>query len=725
MSQISIWKNNHFCPVAFLMIVIIIGFISSEVVAQSIRLQNDQLLLEFDENNGALTSINDLNRSKKLLVNQGGGSPWELYLFDSNDTFINIYAATEFSFTRPDTSTLQLVWQKFADLDVEDIKVKATISMDGNNPISKWAISVTGLNGKKLSKLVFPNVEGIEDLGSERLAVPVWMGQLLENPRMHLAKEDDKAFEWDYPGPLSMQFLTLYNTKGNGFYAASNDSLSYYKQLSVSVDSLQNMTYKLTNYPEIDATADSYEPRYEAIIGTFMGDWITAAEMYREWGSGQQWSKKSRLKNGLIPSWIEDTALWVWNREESDMVLKPALELKEQLGLPVSVLWHWWHQGQYDVSFPEYFPPREGNDSFIAAVDSAKQQDVNAIVYMNQLQWGSSTRSFDTEDASIFTVKDRDGDMISHAYNIFTGKSLTNMCIATDFWKDKYTSLAEKSIEIYGVSGIYMDQACLSRMCYDEDHNHPVGGGNYWPENSAMLTQQIRSAVPPDQQVALAGEGGLETYLPYLDLFLTLQVSKERYAGIGSWHTIPLFQAVYHEYGITFGSYSSLLSPPYDDNWPKENAPEKELSLLPENFNRQFLMEQARSFVWGMQPTIANYQSSLAIERKEEIQYLKKLTAVRQKALKYLLYGKFVRTPSFQIPEEEMDISRLSIYAGQGDERVTTSAGRFPVIYAGSWKSEDGHLGIALASISEDSFPVRFNFDASQYGLSSSGDIYI
>ncbi len=57
---------------------------------------------------------------------------------------------------------------------------------------------------------------------------------------------------------------------------------------------------------------------------------------------------------------------------------------------------------------------------------------------------------------------------------------------------------------------------------------------------------------------------------------------------MGDAETIPFFQAVYHPYGITFGSYSSLVTPPYDELWPEEFAPEKAGQLLDEKFNKQF-----------------------------------------------------------------------------------------------------------------------------------------
>lgn len=242
---------------------------------------------------------------------------------------------------------------------------------------------------------------------------------------------------------------------------------------------------------------------------------------------------------------------------------------------------------------------------------------------------GTGDGKLQKENAEKISVKNLDGKPKSHVYNIFTKKALTYICLTSDYWRSKYTALAKTVTEQLGASGVYMDQACLSVPCYDTTHNHKPGGGNYWVKSFAAMTEQIRGSVKTTPPIMLAGEGGGEAWLPYLDAFLTLQVSKERYSGISSVETIPLFQAVYHQYALTFGNYSSLLTPPYDSKWPKQFAPDNANQLLPEKFNSQFLMEQARSFVWGMQPAISNYRPFLKTERSTEIDYLIRLAKLR------------------------------------------------------------------------------------------------
>src|ERR1035441_4776512 len=106
-----------------------------------------------------------------------------------------------------------------------------------------------------------------------------------------------------------------------------------------------------------------------------------------------------------------------------------------------------------------------------------------------------------------------------------------------------------------GVNGIYMDQACTSLACYDPTHGHPVGGGVYWMQGFRAMASDIRRRCDSRHEpVVLAGEGCGEPWLPYLDLMLSLQVSRERYMTPDAWDTIPFFPAVYHPYAVAYRS---------------------------------------------------------------------------------------------------------------------------------------------------------------------------
>ena len=660
-------------------------------------LENGRVRLAFDAATGWPVSMTDKAGGKEML--SGSVPLWEIQ--DARDSLLREKA--DFLGCRRCPEGLRLTWET-----ASGIRVKAFARLAPEDSLLHWSLSVTGLEPG--SSVRYPILD-FKKMEHEDFAFSSWLGRLERDPRTGLGPDNPLIrFNAESPGALSMQLIATYDREsGRGLYLASNDSLSFTKTFTTELDSAKTRFY-LTHYPALDGTSKAWDPGYEVITGPFRGDWMTAAQLYRRWAVQQRWCRESRLKQRKIEDWALGTGLWVWNRGRSENVLPEALHLQETSGLPVSVLWHWWCNCGHDDDFPYYLPPREGAGPFRDAVHSASDQGVHALVYMNSFEWGTSTPGW--EEAKPFALKRQDGSFREYTSNTFTGHTIAAMCLHEDFWTDRYTAMADTVLRDYGVGGIYMDEACTNLRCYDPSHGHSIGGGNYWVEDFNGLASRIRAQAV---RTVLAGEGSGEDWITSLDLFLTLGVSRERYIG-GDAEPIPLFQAVYHDYAITFGSYSSLVYPPFDERWPAELRPEGCETLLPERFNLQFRMEQARALVYGMQPSIANYHAFLDEARSREMDFALLLARTRMRYLDYLLYGMMERVPAMTVPTAQADISKVSIYArdGQSAARITKE---IPLLYTGMWRSPEGGLALFIVNIGEESLPVVFSFDPAEYGL--------
>ena len=698
--------------------------------ARSVSIENGRLHVGLDRQDGKLSELVDLGTGHNHL--DGGlvlSGLWELdVLLEGQPAVLTPAQSKSFQWkVLPSGQALRLTWSGFSHPGATECRVEVTVRLDADTPMSRWKIAVAKPAELVLRSIRFPRVFGLRRQPSERLAVPAWLGQQTADPRGLLSGRDGRGrrLAWDYPGRLAVQCLAYYADGGDGFYAACDDTAALRKTFALWGTAGDQVHFETVHYPENEATGEErYVLPYDVLLGTFQGDWITAAERYRAWATQQRWAKESRLKRGLVPDWLLDTGAWIWNRGRSPGVLPPAAALQERLGLPVSVFWHWWHGCPYDIGFPEYLPPRDGTKAFQQAAARAHDDNVRFIVYMNQRAWGMSARSWKEEGAEQFAVKGQDGKVRPEVYNIFTRQALASMCLATSFWRDKYAGLAEEAFKDLGVDGIYMDQACSHRACYDPNHGHPLGGGNSWMEGFRRLSSDIRKRCNADRRIVLAGEGCGEAWLPYLDLMLTLQVSRERYSSPADpWEVIPFFQAVYHPYAVTYGSYSSLTMPPYDELWPAKFAPKEPLVLLDRKYSRQFYLEQARAFVWGQQPALANFRPEHFDQRPEEIEYVMRLARVRSRATKYLLHGEFLRPPKLNVPEVTSDFSRLSIYAGQ-QSRLTSSQKRHPLAIAGAWRAADGDVAIALANVADRSLSLSLTLDPAYYHLPKQAQAY-
>ncbi len=699
--------------------------IVTDACAEAIRFSNKALRLGINSSAGRITELTDLAAGHNF-VSAGTGGLWLLELDATPTMQLSPSDAHAFRMEklRQGDPGYRLIWSRFDLADAPDLQVEVVVRLDRKRTESRWSIAILEPGKRSLTRIRFPRLLNLAEMENERLVLPFWVGLMAENPRKTFsARLEGVRREYDYPGLSSLQCMSYYREGGAGLYASTDDTAGYRKSFAVFSEPGAGLNLEIVHLPEGDKRGiGRYAVPYSVRLGTFQGNWYDSAAIYRSWALQQAWARESRWKGGSIPSWISDTGLWVWNRGRSSGVLGPAVALQQASRLPVSVFWHWWHGCAYDTGFPEYLPPREGEGPFRAALEKAHTQDVHALVYMNQRLWGMTTESWKKENAADYAVKGTDGKIRPEVYNTFTRQPCATMCMGTDFWRRKYSGLAIEAFNRLGVDGIYMDQACTSLSCYDRSHGHPLGGGTYWMNGFKTMAADIRRQSTERGGIALAGEGCAENWLPYLDLMLALDVSRERYAGPDGWEVIPFFHAVYHGYGIFYGNYSSLTMPPYDDLWPEEFAPKEPLRLLDRKFSTQFYLEQARSFVWGQQPTIANFQPSHLRERAEEIDYLVRIARLRRLALKYLQDGAMLPPPRVEAPESEIPMSRLSIYAGQRDA-LKEFRKTVPLVLAASWRAADGNVAIAIASIADQPLASTLVFDADRYGLPQSGFI--
>lgn len=138
------------------------------------------------------------------------------------------------------------------------------------------------------------------------------------------------------------------------------------------------------------------------------------------------------------------------------------------------------------------------------------------------------------------------------------------------------------------------------------------------------------------------------------------------------------------------------------------NRPDGCETLLPDRYNLQFRMEQARALVYGMQPTIANYHAFLNQARSREVDFALLLARTRMQYLDYLLYGSMERTPEMTIPTTQADISKVSIYAARDGKSAPQITKEIPLLYTGMWKSPVGKLALFIVNIGDEPQSVSF-----------------
>jgi hypothetical protein len=458
-----------------------------------------------------------------------------------------------------DRPGLRMAWDKIALGTSALLGVEVVVRLgQERGPLSRWELSIAKPKNVRLAQVRFPRVASLRVRPEECLAVPQQLGILARNPRRIVQGRDNQGLRlcWRYPygTEMSTQCVAFYQHDGPGFYAACDDAQGYRKDFAMWGDGKGQVHFEIVHDPEQAAVGmTEFRLPFAVVLGAFHGDWTTAAQVYRESPSSRAIAERGRLLRRLTPPWLPQTGLWLWNRGRSQQALQPAIEMRTHLQVPVSVLWHWWHDCPYDAGFPEYLPPREGADSFKSALAAARRHDVHAILYMNQRLWGMKTQSWVREGAESWAVKGKHGAVVPEVYNVFMKAPCAAMCIGTRFWRDKYAGLAEEVLCGLRADGIYMDQAGVWADCYDPRHGHILGPGRFWTDGLATLTAEIRDRGSTRGPVALGAEFCGEPWIGNFDLMLALSVSHDRIGMGPDWEPIPFFPAVYHSSAVVFG----------------------------------------------------------------------------------------------------------------------------------------------------------------------------
>ena len=209
--------------------------------------------------------------------------------------------ATHFSSRQVSARVLELTWSGFEHSAVPALRVVTTVQLRADSTAA-WRIRLEGIRGAQVERVHYPRLTALATLDAkEELAVPSWMGQRARNPRVLLAGADGagRRLEFAYPGATSMQVIALSNASQGGLYFAADDSLAFRKSFALWGERDGSAGYDMVHVLSDPGKSDSYAPAYAALVGAIPGDWLTAVERYRAWGTKQNWARRSRLR----PRW--------------------------------------------------------------------------------------------------------------------------------------------------------------------------------------------------------------------------------------------------------------------------------------------------------------------------------------------------------------------------------------------------------------------------------------
>jgi len=607
---------------------------------------------------------------------------------------------------KPDHRSLHVLWKNARIDPGNQVDVLASFVLDDGSPLVRARLDVQGsLQDLSLFSLRFPRLDVVKIDGSEDNFVLYPSrkggGALVPRPEAIIAPT-----ALTYPTNHQLSFLAYFNRPAReGITFSCEDPEAYLKRF-VYDGRDDSMFFALEQLPEGNTLATSYAQPFDYVFGPFEGGWWDAADRYRQWALSQPWTPDPFETRAGIPEGLRNLEINLVVRFETPTVtadLPGLLEAyRDRFGLTsiIALVRSWDTMGDDTGRYiPDYFPEKPGTIEQIAAAHAVSGLQVFVLPGTGSISFDPRTPSYEAENAGLYAYRDENLEPIIRGITV-------RMDSCTDYWRNKQkTILIDHLRQQFGADGAWFDSFVVNDECYDPAHGHTVGGGVYVASCIREMLANLRDlgrATLPDY--FLAEEPPTENFM---DLFLFREGDYCITALGGSQEvTVPLLQAVYHEFSPTLASSKAK----------REDYEEGRLTPA------QFDMLQAHGFSIGARISVSEAivsetegSAGWFIARPEfqaHYGYLEQLVDAEKYARKYLSFGRLLRPLGAVVDTIETEM---------GEE--CESLAQIPAVERSVWRASDGDVGLVFTNWTDEVRSIGYAFDVERFGLDP-GTIY-
>ncbi|MBI3946608.1 MAG: hypothetical protein HY321_11860 [Armatimonadetes bacterium] len=479
---------------------------------------------------------------------------------------------------RPDALVFQ--WRVVGGWGRVDVVGKVVLPPD--SPFAEWTVGVRNQTDCALWEVVYPRISGLQHVDGSELAKPRRSGELVPNPVAVVngpdrPPRDDRtraeygdydvdgtsSIAYSYPGMWTLQFLAFGQPKTGGIYFAAHDGQALYKRFGMYPDGGdgKHAALAMKQCPE-DRTAlgGKFASFYPTAVGVYQGPWWGASAIYREWATRQRWCQKGPTKDRTdISPKAKELDLWYWNyryaTDSRPRTIVPLIRyLREKTGCNMGFHWYSFNGEIYSRWRVPWGPPdnEDIRNVLVRGVRELRELGVLVIPYLDCRLWSSETKSFQDADGMKWIARDANGEGTTWPT---LGPAWT-MCPTAPPFHDLTSRLVGELMDKCELDGAYLDQvtACNVVPCFNEEHDHAPGGHDHWVRGYRKMLERIQREIKQRSPTSvITSEGYIECFLDLFDLDLgyALNYFCEEVPGMVP---IPLFQSVYHDYHLTYGS---------------------------------------------------------------------------------------------------------------------------------------------------------------------------
>lgn len=701
-----------------------------------IQLENNQLCLTINEDNGSISSLYDKRKKKEYLLGQFPGDSFRL---ETNNGIITAFKSFSIRIdeSAPDDRKIILRWEVEPGLIVT-----GTIIASATSHELYFYSEVSNQTGESVIGVEFPvipNIQAITEKGTnDFVAHSFATGFLIHNPLKHFEVGGMGFRHTPYPESFSgaaMQFFTYYGLGEGGLYFAAHDGKGYAKWLNFYKNINNLLEASFFHGSEDIGPGKGISVEYPVVIRAQNGEgWYEAADLYKQWAINQFWCKKGKLTDQKK----EDYASWLYDEmgvatfginaqhDRSDWFNK----YHEYIETPM-----------FHILGPDWV---QQTQSFGNGVPGGMDDWLPARFHPNNIKtlkaYGDKYAPFEFD--YLYDIHGADGEQGRKSLQKFPEegkiKSIDKyqfplICPVDSYVRDLHIRRDERLQAENDVDSIYYDISAnnILKVCLDPSHGHPVGAGrqvtmayreNYVDTKDAMMKKAMR-------YVPMGTEMMNEVFLDVIDYYQARAGGRPA-APLEGWpfrdlivkgkaELIPMFTYVYNEYGAL-----------RLDGWGK----------LVEETGSLFYFTAARTYLWGgLYELNYEYSPMESIEGKENdpnehyyifdprgyqmsserARYVAKLANIRTGiGNKYLSYGKMVRPLTVECDQVELEWFHYNHDKHSEDYNQSGTYEVDSVVHS-AWQYQNESVGFFFANVTDKDRKITVVLDMSLYVVPS------
>jgi len=643
---------------------IVIGVSAKETKDYLLRDSNMAITISrAEDNNVYISNITDTKSNTSFMTGNGKVTNlWTLPIKKHRE-----YSSEEIILTPLDAKSL-IIDSKTNKITITWKDVKKDFMTSGFDVIvtgeikdanSYWDINIeTKTKDYGIWTVKFPNIDTIDSKKGNTVLIPSYTGCISDN----YVNVNTGEIGACYAG-VPFQYFAV--TKGeNTLYMQSQDKKGINKNYSYNAAD-GDLDYYIRTMPDyMGVGGHNYKQGYTFIISVMNGDWFDVVKRYRKWSIENKMPLFSRGRiedREDFPDWAKHTTLW-----SSENIDEYGRYRNDKINMAAHI--YHWNTKPHDVGYPDFFPAKDN-----LAVEAQKYHDAKIpyIFYTNSHLVDKNNSSLYKKYGDYLLSVDENQKPYGKSWAKELGADNYSCCPNVPEYQETIINVEDRLVKEYNADGVYLDElsSAYPELCFNENHPHPVGGGDHWTKAHIKIIKDIVENAKKSKRepILVTGEAFGEIY------------PVDAYLNLATHPLMPPFSTyIVSGYAQSFGLY-------YMED---EYATEKSIAAI----NRAGVQ-----LVWGFQLGWGWKKGSWDAY-PEFGKYILGTIEAREAANKYFNLGEMVRPVKFK-----QEIPTINTFMWTSSKHI----GDFPIIKTCSFYYK-GETCVTFTNISPDN---SYNLD--------------